>query len=85
LPQQTQRQTNDRGKRAPRRAGVPGVDVAGADAMASSSPPAGGALIAAGAILGTIVGVVSAQPTLGFLVGSGIGILAALLIWWRSR
>ena len=53
--------------------------------MATSSPPAGGALIALGAVLGAVIGLVRDQPTIGFLIGIGIGIAAALVIWWRGR
>jgi uncharacterized protein YqgC (DUF456 family) len=53
--------------------------------MAQSSSSAGGALIAAGAILGAVIGVIAAQPTLGFLIGSVIGIAVATFIWWRDR
>lgn len=53
--------------------------------MPTSSPSAGGVLIAAGAILGALIGVFAGQPTLGFLVGSGLGIVVAMMIWWRDR
>lgn len=53
--------------------------------MASPSPAAGGAPIALGAIGGAAIGFVLRQPTLWFLGGLGIGIFAALLIWWRGR
>lgn len=53
--------------------------------MPTRSPTAGGVLIAAGAILGTLVGVFASQPTLGFLTGTGIGVVVALMIWWKDR
>lgn len=53
--------------------------------MARSSPPAGGILIAAGSIVGAGVGLSRDQPTIGLLIGLGLGTVAALLIWWRSR
>ena len=55
--------------------------------MASSSrtPAAGGFLIAAGAMVGPVVGLFLGQPTIGFLAGVGLGTAAALLIWWRDR
>lgn len=54
-------------------------------AMASSSPPAGGALIALGAVLGAIIGLVLDEPTPGLLIGLAAGGAIALLVWWRSR
>lgn len=55
-------------------------------AMASpSSPAAGGALIALGALGGAAVGFTLGQATPGFLVGIGLGIAASLLIWLRGR
>ncbi len=54
--------------------------------MSTSTPPAaGGVLIALGAIGGTVVGLATAQPTLGFLIGTATGIMLALAIWWRAR
>jgi hypothetical protein len=53
--------------------------------MASSSPSGGGVLIALGAMIGAGVGVAVSQPTLGFLTGLGIGVVLALVIWWRGR
>lgn len=46
---------------------------------------AGGSLVALGAIGGAALGFVLRQPTLYFLSGLSLGILAALLIWWRGR
>lgn len=51
----------------------------------SSSPAGGGAMIALGVVLGAIVGLVLGQPTLGMLVGFGIGTAIALAMWWASR
>lgn len=54
--------------------------------MASpSSPAAGGALIALGALGGAGVGFAVGQATPGFLIGIGLGIAASLLIWLRGR
>lgn len=54
--------------------------------MASpSSPPAGGILIALGAIIGVGIGFVEQQVTAGFLIGTGLGTAAALALWWRHR
>lgn len=54
-------------------------------AAPSSSPPAGGALIALGALLGAAVGFAVGQATPGFLIGVTLGTLAALGIWLRAR
>ena len=52
---------------------------------APRSPSAGGAPIALGAIGGAAIGFVQRQPTIWFLAGLGLGIVVALLIWWRGR
>lgn len=54
-------------------------------AAPSQTPVAGGAIIALGIIVGAVVGYVVRQPTIGFLLGLGAGVLASLLIWWRDR
>ncbi|HEU0043613.1 hypothetical protein [Sphingomonas sp.] len=46
---------------------------------------AGGAPLALGALGGAAVGFAIGQPTICFLIGLTLGIVAALLIWWRSR
>ena len=46
---------------------------------------AGGFPIAAGALLGTIGGLVAGQPTIGFLAGLATGVGIAVLIWLRDR
>lgn len=51
----------------------------------SSSPAGGGVMIAGGAVLGTIVGLVLGQPTLGMLSGLAIGVAIALAIWLVGR
>lgn len=51
----------------------------------SKSPMAGGFPIALGAIGGTVAGLVAHQPTIGFLAGLALGVIVALLIWWRDR
>ncbi len=53
--------------------------------MASSSPAAGGALIALGSIGGAAIGFLIGEATPGFLIGIALGIAASLLIWWRDR
>lgn len=53
--------------------------------MTQRSPSAGGFPIAAGAVLGTIGGLIARQPTIGFLVGLALGVAIALAIWLRER
>lgn len=45
----------------------------------------GGIFIAIGIVGGIIAGVATGEVTVAVLVGLGIGILAALLLWWRNR
>lgn len=52
--------------------------------MPPSSPPAGGALIALGALGGAAIGFAFGQATPGFLIGITAGVVVALLIWWRG-
>jgi hypothetical protein len=49
------------------------------------SSAAGGFFIAAGALGGTIVGIVMRQPSLGFLGGLALGAAIALAIWLIDR
>lgn len=51
----------------------------------SSNSAAGGLLIAAGAMVGAFGGAAMGQATLGFLGGTGAGIVIAALLWWRNR
>jgi glucose dehydrogenase len=46
---------------------------------------AGGFPIAFGAIGGAALGFAVGQPTFYLLAGLALGIVAALLIWWRTR
>ena len=52
--------------------------------MTGSSPSAGGALIALGAIAGAAIGFGFGEATPGFLIGLGLGVVASLGIWWRG-
>lgn len=49
------------------------------------TPLAGGMPIALGAILGALSGGLYRQPTIGFLVGLGIGVAVALAVWLIDR
>ena len=49
------------------------------------APQAGGAIIAGAIIAGVVGGSILGQPSIGFLVGTAIGIAIALLIWLRDR
>jgi hypothetical protein len=46
---------------------------------------AGGSILAAAIIAGVIAGTILGQPSIGFLVGTGAGVLIALLLWLRDR
>lgn len=52
---------------------------------APRSTSAGGAPIALCTIAGAAIGFVQRQPTLWLLGGFTLGVLIALLIWWRGR
>ena len=45
----------------------------------------GGAILAGSIIAGVIGGIIAGQPSIGFLIGAGVGILAAALLWLRDR
>ena len=46
---------------------------------------AGGVFVALGLVIGIIVGTFYAQPSIGMLVGAGIGLLLLLLVWLLDR
>lgn len=52
---------------------------------APRSASAGGFLIAASLLLGTIVGLVLGQPSIGFLGGLALGSAAAVALWLKDR
>lgn len=51
----------------------------------NKNPMGGGAPIALLTIAGTIIGGFLGQPSIGLLIGLGIGVIIALLIWWQGR
>jgi hypothetical protein len=51
----------------------------------SSSPMAGGAPLALFMIAGVVIGGLMGQPTIGLLVGGGLGVALALIIWRVGR
>ena len=53
--------------------------------MQARSPQAGGFLLIACIFIGVIVGLMRGQPSLGFLIGTGIGIAAAVAVWLLDR
>jgi hypothetical protein len=49
------------------------------------NPTGAGAIIALLILVGAIVGGLKGQPSAGLLIGAGLGILIALLLWLRER
>jgi hypothetical protein len=49
------------------------------------STQAGGSILAGCIIAGVIGGLIAREPSIGFLVGTGTGVLIALLLWLRDR
>jgi hypothetical protein len=45
----------------------------------------GGALLAGAIVAGVVAGTIAGQPSIGFLVGAGAGVLVAVLIYLRDR
>ena len=50
-----------------------------------AGPRGGGAIISGAIIAGVIIGIILGQPSIGFLAGTGAGLLAAILMWLRDR
>ncbi len=48
-------------------------------------PIAGGAFVALAMLVGTGIGVAYGQPSAGFVIGTAIGVVIALLIWAADR
>ena len=53
--------------------------------MQTRSPMAGGFLLVLCIFLGVIVGAMRGEPSLGFLVGTGLGVAAADAAWLVDR
>ena len=54
-------------------------------AAKSNAPLAGGFLLSVSVLTGALTGVFLGQPSIGFLVGVGIGLVIAILIWLLDR
>ena len=50
-------------------------------ASKSNAPLAGGFLLSISLLAGALIGVFMGQPSIGFLVGAGIGLTIAVIIW----
>lgn len=50
-----------------------------------SGPQAGGFLLAIAILVGTVVGGLKGQPTIGLLAGLAIGLVAAAALWLVDR
>ena len=46
---------------------------------------AGGSILAGCIIAGAVGGVILGQPSIGFLVGTAIGVAIAILLWLKDR
>lgn len=49
------------------------------------APKAGGFLLALAIIAGVLIGGLLGQPSIGFLVGVGVGVLLVALVWLLDR
>ena len=54
-------------------------------AAKSNAPLAGGFLLSISILAGALTGVYLGQPSIGFLIGAGIGLALAILIWLLDR
>lgn len=54
-------------------------------AARSSAPLAGGFLLCLSLLTGASVGLYLGQPSIGFLVGAGVGLGLLLLVWLVDR
>lgn len=51
----------------------------------SRTPLAGGFLLSISILIGAIVGAMRGEPSFGFVVGAGVGIALAVLVWLVDR
>ena len=51
----------------------------------TSTPRAGGSILAAAIIAGVVGGIIAGEPSIGFLAGTAIGVGLAILLWLRDR
>ena len=51
----------------------------------SRTPMAGGFLLALSVIAGVVIGMVKGQPSLGVVIGAGVGIALAAAVWLADR
>ena len=54
-------------------------------AAKSNAPLAGGFLLSLSVLAGALTGVYLGQPSIGFLVGAGIGLAIVIAIWLLDR
>ena len=54
-------------------------------AARSNAPLAGGFLLCIALLTGAVTGIVLGQPSIGFLVGAGVGLVLVTLIWLLDR
>lgn len=53
--------------------------------MAAPNPSAAGAPLALSILVGAIVGGIYGQPTIGLLIGFGVGAAIAVAVWLNDR
>lgn len=51
----------------------------------ASTPLAGGSLFALSVLAGVVIGTLNLQPSLGFVIGFGVGLLLLILVWLLDR
>jgi len=54
-------------------------------AAKSNAPMAGGFLLCLSLLAGAVAGSVLGQPSIGFLIGAGVGLALVILIWLLDR
>jgi len=61
-----------------------GVCMTDPTSSGGKSPMGGGAPLAALILLGTLVGLVFGQPSIGILAGLALGVVVAIAIWLKA-